>query len=80
MKAKVLCDVGEIDEGADVELVSMAGGTAESEVAQGHDAGAVYVVKDDAGHLEEVPARELLPQLPSGAAAPDTVAQVRSGR
>ncbi len=81
MRATLLCDVGAIEEGEQVELVSRLAGASESSLAQGPSSppSAVYVVRDDAGHVEQVEAGELVPELPCGA-EPRTLARLRARR
>lgn len=68
MKARLLRRVGAIDKGKDVDLVAKARGPTDASLAQGQSEvqSPVYVVKDQAGHEEQVEATELEPQLPPG--------------
>ena len=50
MKAKVLCDAGEIASGDDVEIVSKV----ESPQSDEQPAEVEYTVRDDKGHEEDV--------------------------
>ena len=65
MKAKLLCDAGKITEGAEVDVVSVAGTNDErsDEDLGGRSAtvAPVYEVTDDEGHSEEVDTRDLKP-------------------
>lgn len=68
MKARLLRRVGAIDEGKDVDLVGKARGPTDASLAQGQPEvqSPVYVVKDEAGHEEQVDATELEPESPPG--------------
>ena len=63
MKAKTLCDAGEIKAGTDVEIVTSAGANddrgPEDVGGQSTKAAPVYAVKDTDGHEEEVDTRDL---------------------
>jgi hypothetical protein len=65
MKAKLLRDAGKITEGAEVEVVSVAGTNDErsDDDLGGRSAtvAPVYAVTDDEGHAEEVDTRDLKP-------------------
>jgi len=65
MKAKLLRDAGKITEGAEVDVVSVAGTNDErsDEDLGGRSAtvAPVYEVTDDEGHSEEVDTRDLKP-------------------
>ena len=64
MKAKLLCDAGEIREGTAVDVVSKKTGPKDAHAAN-HPTGAraqptpVYRVTDDEGHAEDVDTRDL---------------------
>ena len=65
MKAKLLCDAGDIAKGAEVEIASRAG---TYDARSNEDVGGrsttvapVYEVTDDEGHAEEVDTRDLKP-------------------
>ena len=63
MRAKVLCDAGEIKEGTSVDIVSSAGMNhtrAADDVGGASTAAApVYAVTDAEGHAEDVDTRDL---------------------
>jgi hypothetical protein len=64
MKAKLLCDAGEIREGTDVDVVSKTIGTDDARAANDPDGARaqpapVYRVTDDDGHAEDVDTRDL---------------------
>jgi hypothetical protein len=64
MKAKLLCDAGEIREGTAVDVVSKTTGTEDARAANDPDGARaqqtpVYRVADDEGHAEDVDTRDL---------------------
>ncbi len=64
MKAKLLCDAGEIREGTDVDVVSKKTGPEDASAANDPDGAKtqqapVYRVTDDDGHAEDVDTRDL---------------------
>jgi len=63
MKAKLLCDAGEIGEGTAVEIVSAAGKNDDRSVEDvgglSTTAARVYAVTDTDGHEEKVDTRDL---------------------
>jgi hypothetical protein len=65
MKAKLLCDAGEITEGTEVEIASPAGTndsrTDEDEGGRSKTVAPVYEVTDAEGHSEKVDTRDLKP-------------------
>jgi len=65
MKAKLLCDAGEIIEGTEVEIASPAGknGARSDKDGGGRSTtvAPVYEVTDDEGHGEKVDTRDLKP-------------------
>ena len=65
MKAKLLNDAGEIEEGTDVEIVSSSGTnaerTADDSGGQTTTVAPVYAVRDEVGHAEDVDTRDLEP-------------------
>jgi hypothetical protein len=65
MKAKLLCDAGEITEGTEVEIASRAGTnddrSDEDLGGRSTSAAPVYEVTDTEGHAEKVDTRDLTP-------------------